>query len=367
MPFTIIRNDITKMKTDAIVNAANSSLLGGGGVDGAIHRAAGSELLHECRLLGGCKTGQAKATKGYRLACKHIIHTVGPVWRGGENGEEELLYSCYSESLKLAKKLGCESVAFPLISAGIYGYPVRQAIGVATRAIGDFLEGNDMDIYLVIYGNNTVIIGEQLYGELERCMDGIPDGQSLPPLRSSRISRVPELFLKKASPFFGKKVGAKPEAEKLTVPKEKDNELPMMGEAVCAPAAAAEEDSAFDSLDEILGAAEETFSETLLRLIDERGLTDPQVYRKANIDRRLFSKIRSDRDYKPKKQTVLAFAIALELDLAETEQLLEKAGFALSPSIRADLIIKYFIVNGRYDIFEINEALFSFDQALIGA
>lgn len=348
MPLTIVRNDITKMKTDAIVNAANSSLLGGGGVDGAIHRAAGSRLLEECRLLGGCKTGQAKATKGYDIGCKHIIHTVGPVWRGGDLGEEQLLYSCYAESLKLAKKLGCVSVAFPLISSGIYGYPQRQALEVATRAIGDFLSENEMDVYLTIFGRSTVLIGEELYGDIKQYID------------DNYVESRSESFMSRFMgnmPVFGAKQSSKPDrcAAKEMMPAAAD---------ICEEAAG---ESSFESLEDMLKSAEETFSEALLRLIDERGLKDSQVYRKANIDRRLFSKIRSDRDYKPKKQTALAFAIALELELDETEELLEKAGFALSPSIRADVIIKYFITRREYDIFKINEALFSFDQALIGA
>lgn len=343
MPIELVRNDITKMNCDAIVNAANSSLLGGGGVDGAIHRAAGRELLEECRMLGGCKTGEAKITKGYKLPCKYIIHTVGPVWRGGESGEREKLISCYRNSLKLAAEHSCESVAFPLISSGIYGYPKAEALRAAVDTCAEFLavNGSGMTVYIVIFDKDSFDIGGSLFSNIQSFIDEnyVGEMRKLDAPRSKRLMSEPV----------------------------EDFEL---DECVCAAPAAsfAGNKRAAEklSLEDALNALDESFSEMLLRMIDERGLTDPQVYKKANIDRKLFSKIRGDKNYRPKKQTAIAFAIALELDLAETRGLLEAAGFALSRSSKFDVIIEYFISNGQYDVYEINEALFAFDQILLG-
>ena len=335
MPLQIVRNDITKMTVDVIVNAANSSLLGGGGVDGCIHRAAGPELLTECRTLHGCKTGDAKITKGYRLPCKYIIHTVGPVWNGGHSGEEQALISCYQRSLELAKEYGCESIAFPLISSGIYGYPKDKALKIATDTITAFLKNNDMQAYIVVFDKRAYKISSKLYADIAEYMDDhyvdIHDDQ----LRCKLSRKTPvasEAFYLEATPICGKP----------------------------APSGSL-------SLEEAVNQLDESFSEMLLRKIDEKGMTDSQCYKNANIDRKLFSKIRNDKFYKPRKTTVLAFALALELPLAEIKEMLEKAGFALSRSNKADVIVEYFIQQGNYNVFEINEALFAFDQPLIGA
>ncbi len=314
MPLKIVQNDITKMKVDAIVNAANETLLGGGGVDGAIHQAAGPELLKACRKLGGCETGDAKITKGYRLPCKYVIHTVGPIWHGGEYGEKEKLISCYRASLNLAEKYHCETVAFPLISAGVYGYPKDQALSVAVSTISEFLSASEMTVYIVIYHQDDFQISPKLIRDIREYID---DHYEVTPVRNEK--------------YFAPQVMAAP-----------------------------------SELEKAVNAIDETFSQMLLRKIDEKGMTDVQCYKKANIDRKLFSKIRSNKQYQPSKPTVLAFSIALELSLDETKDLLLKAGFALSKSSVSDIVVEYFISRGNYDINEINQALFAFNQNLLG-
>ncbi len=334
MPLLIVQNDITKMSVDAIVNAANRSLLGGSGVDGCIHRAAGPELLEACRALGGCETGSAKVTEGFALPCRYVIHAVGPRWRDGRHGEQELLDSCYRTALALAAERKCESVAFPLISSGIYGYPKEQALRVAVDAIRAFLENHDMTVYLVIFDKASFQISRTLYAEVASYIDG----RYVDSHRENRASRPRRI--------------------------ERSLDAVYPPPPPPAPMAAARLP---DSLDEALGQIDESFSEMLLRKIDELGMTDVQCYKKANIDRKLFSKIRSNKGYRPSKHTVIAFAVALELPLEETKEMLMKAGYALSRSSRFDIIIEYFISQGKYNVLEINEVLFAFDQSLLGA
>ena len=348
MPLQIVRNDITKMKVDAIVNAANESLLGGGGVDGCIHRAAGPELLAECEALHGCETGSAKITKGYRLPCKYVIHAVGPRWYDGRHGERERLISCYQTSLMLAEEYGCESVAFPLISSGIFGYPKDQALKVAIDTISSFLLENEMTVYIVIFDRKAYQISGKLFADIaayidDRYVDEHTDS------RSERLRRMSAFQMEESMP-----------CESSVCDEDTIEQLILPVSAAVAPKKAA-------TLDDALGQIDESFSEMLLRKIDERGMTDAQCYKKANIDRKLFSKIRSDKSYKPSKPTAIAFAIALELPLAEMKDMLMKAGFALSRSNKFDIIVEYFVEHGNYNVFEINEALFAFDQSLIGA
>lgn len=345
MPLQIVRNDITHMKVDAIVNAANESLLGGGGVDGCIHRGAGPELLEECRSLGGCKTGDAKVTGAYRLPAKYVIHTVGPIWQGGAYGEEALLRSCYCRCLALAKERGCESIAFPLISAGAYGYPRQKALQTAMDVITAFLLEQEMTVYLVVFDERSYLLSSHLMAEIKSYIDRnyveTHTERERSRIRSARqlCSDDPDLQRRKAY-------------VETALP-------PMAKESVPMPRAAA-------SLEDALNTIDESFSEMLLRKIDEGQMKDSTCYKKANIDRKLFSKIRSDRHYRPSKPTVLAFAIALELPLWETKEMLMKAGYALSHSNKFDIIVEYFIQKGNYNIYEINEALFAFDQSLLG-
>ena len=336
MPLQIVRQDITKINVDAIVNAANSSLMGGGGVDGCIHRAAGPKLLDECKTLGGCNTGDAKITGAYNLPCKYVIHTVGPVYKDGQQGEENLLRSCYITSLQLAKKHNCESVAFPLISSGIFGYPKADALRVAVDTISSYLLENDMCIYIVIFDKNSYEISGKLFADIEEFID---DNYV-----NEHFLLYPENRIRKEMQYS--------EQKSMSISMGVDDN--------------GEDFERILSLEEVIEHIDESFTEMLLRKIDEKGMKDSECYKKANIDRKLFSKIRSDIHYKPSKSTVIAFAIALELSLEETKDMLMKAGFALSHSSKFDLIIEFFIRKGNYNVFEINEALFAYDQVLLG-
>lgn len=317
MPFQIVQGDITKMETDAIVNAANSGLQRGGGVCGAIFAAAGgSALQRECDEKAPCPVGEAVITGGYNLKAKHIIHAVGPIWKGGNQDEEKHLRSAYLNSLRLAEENGLSSISFPLISSGIYGYPKDRALAVARHTIEDFLQDSEMLVNLVIFNRKDMVLEEEVSRDLEELLSFHSD---------EHVGRM--MFL--------------------------------VQETSCAEAPR--------SLEDLMKEQGESFSEMLLRLITEKGLSDVEVYKRANLDRKHFSKIRSRKDYQPKKQTVLALAIALHLSLEETEDLLESAGYAFSGANKGDIIIKYFIQSEGYNIFLINEALFYYEQNPLGA
>ena len=334
MPLHIIRQDLTKIECDAIVNAANNTLLGGGGVDGAIHKAAGGKLLEECKTLGGCDTGDAKITKGYNLPCKYVIHTVGPIWRGGQNGEKLLLESCYKKSLALAKENGCESVAFPLISSGVYGYPKDKALSVAVETISEFLFDNEMTVYIVVFDKASYQISEELFDDVAEYIDDNYVDENGDRRVYSRHRRI---FSNECDFDIGSC---------------------CLEEKALAPRSI--------SLEDMLSEMDDNFAVTLLKLIDVKGITDVECYKKANVSKQTWYKIMNEKNYKPSKNTVIAFAIALELTLEETNHLLATVGFALSKSNKFDIIIEYFLINGEYNIFTINETLFKFDQVCLG-
>lgn len=338
MPFEIVRNDITKMKVNAIVNAANCSLKHGGGVCGAIFEAAGATLLQKaCDEIGHCSVGEAVITKGFNLPAKYIIHTVGPIWKGGNEKESEYLYNCYKNSLILAKSKNLTSIAFPLISSGIYGYPRDKALQIALSAIGEFLLHNDMLIYLVVFDKNSSLLSEKLFSDIAKFIDDNYVEEQLT-LESSRFVKTYEL-----------------QCEEIRTSEN------MQFNKDCSPKLV----NYKRNLEDLLNQIDESFSQKLLRYIDEKGFNDVETYKRANVDRKLFSKIRSNKNYSPSKGTALAFAVALELSLDETLDLLKSAGFSLSSSSKFDLIIHFFIEEKNYNVFEINEALFAFDQPLL--
>lgn len=345
MPFTIVREDITRMRVDAIVNAANTDLAMGGGVCGAIFKAAGPTKMQEaCDKVSPIKTGKAAITPGFDLPAKFVIHAAGPVYRHwNKKKNEQLLRSAYIESLKLALANKCESIAFPLISSGIYGYPKDKALKVATTAIKDFLADYDMDVYLAIFDGVSFEVSKELLGAVESYID--------------------ENYVDTHSAHRRKLLEVEHRALGAMMRSPTYESAPMMDSAEFGAA------QMMDSvgLDEIINKLDEPFNTTLLRLIDVKGKTDAEVYKRANIDRKLFSKIRTGKGYMPGKRTILALAIALELNLNETDDLLERAGYALSHSQKFDVIVEFFIINGKYDIYEINEVLFKYDQPLLGA
>ena len=342
MPFKIVRNDITKMAVDAIVSGTDPDFSGSGGADGSIRRAAGLG-----RVLGRLKPirpGEAKLIRAGRLPGRYIIYTIGPVWQGGGRGEEEILSACYRSCLELAAKRGCKSIAFPLISSGAFGYPKDLALHTAVSAISAFLLERDMEVYLVVYDRQAYQLSAQLFSDIKSYIDD----------NYVQEHDIPfETFAQVDGAAWNRRRAA-------SAPAPAEQVEPMGFSLPMAPAPVE------PSLEELLGRLDESFSQMLLRKIDEAGISDVQCYKKANIDRKLFSKIRSEVNYRPSKPTALALAVALELPLEELKELLGKAGFALSRSSKFDIIVEYFVSRGNYNIFEINEALFAFDQRLLG-
>ena len=341
MPFSIVRNDIARVRADVLVNAANERLVAGGGVCGAIFAGAGaSKMTAACAQIGHCPTGSAVTTPGFDLPCRWVVHAVGPIWRGGTHGERELLQSCYRSVFDEVARLGATSVAFPLISAGIFGYPVREALDVARAEASAFLDDHpDVEVTLVVFTRDVVAQGVALLGELREYVD------------DAYMDNSPHLYDRFA------------ELRELCVPEARH----FAAEPPVAPAPTPGGPAAPDELAERLAHLDAPFSEALLALIDECGLTDAQVYRRANLSRQLFSKIRSKPDYRPSKPTAVALALALGLTLPQTQELLARAGLTLSRSSKFDVIVEFYLARGVHDVMTVNEALFAFDQPLLGS
>lgn len=338
MPFEIVRNDITKMHVDAIVNPTNTKLFGTAGVDGAIYKIEGSKLKEQMEKIGELESGKSVLTKAYKLPAKYIILTVGPVWDKASGTEEDVLKSCYMSAMELAKNQGFESIAFPLISSGAYGCPKDVALNIAVSSIGEFLLFNDMMVYLVVYDKTSYQLSGDLYSSVEAYIDD---------------NYIDEHFLQRRSRIQ--------ESVDYPMCEESISEASSMDMEVFSKVKSNKR-----SLEDVVNHLDETFSEMLLRLIDESGMKDPEVYKKANVTKQTFSKIRNNSKYNPTKPTVLAFAIALKLNLDETKDLLLKSGYALSNSSRFDVIMSYFFEHENYDIYEINAVLFEYDENLLG-
>jgi len=333
MPFQIIRNDITKVSADVIVNTANPHPVIGNGTDSAIYAAAGEALLlAERAKIGDIERGECAVTPAFGLSAKYIIHTVGPAWIDGNHGEREILHSCYQKSLAKAEELKAESIAFPLIATGVYGFPRKEALNIALSEIGKFLLTHDMKIILVVFDRESVELSKGLVSEIDEYIDEygvgvISDteyGEGLPTIRSRLASARQNRKLR-----YWEEQGIKPEGR---------------------------------SLDEVVGDTGKSFQQRLFELIRENGMDEVKVYSDACIGRKVFSSIRRNEDYKPTKKTAVALSIALQLDMPTMLDLLARAGIAFSPSDKFDLIIAYFVTHRNYNALTIDEALYRHGQ-----
>ncbi len=340
LPFKIIRNDITKVKADAIVNTANPEPIYASGTDAAIYMAAGAdELLAERRKIGRIAPGEVAVTDAFQLPAKYIIHTVGPAWVDGSHGEYDVLRSCYRKSLLIADQLGCESIAFPLIATGVYGFPKDQALEIALEIIREHLKDSDLNVVLVVFGRSSYQIAAGLTEQIEEYID-----------ENYVSERAEEEYGGPIGTLSGERYRRRLLAESMTLDAEPEY-APQQKKA---------------SLEDVLNNLGESFQARLLRMIDERGMTDPEVYKRANVDRKLFSKIRCNENYIPKKKTIVALAIALRLNLDDTRDLLASAGLMLTNNSKSDVIVSFCIENGIYDIYEVNALLFQFQQPILG-
>ena len=361
MALHIVRNDITNMKVDIIVNTANPEPIVGAGTDAMIHEKAGPQLLEARRQIGRIRPGCNAVTRAFGLDARYVIHAVGPKWHGGLLGEEQILRACYKNALIRAESLLCRSIAFPLISAGTYGFPREKALNIATQVIGEFLAEHDMDVYLVVFNQEVYKLSESLFRDVASYIDQHYVDEAEAWARRENFRR-PRGGLG-ATEEWREQTGALPPLGEMVMAEC----APMPRPSMAPPKKAAAPIARPQSLSQLLMHTDAGFSETLLKLIDKSGKKDSDVYNKANVSRQHFSKIRNNPDYKPTKPTALAFAIALELDMEQTRDLIGRAGYALTRSSKFDVIIMYFIENRNYNLHDINAALYEFDQSLLGA
>ncbi|WP_417062238.1 macro domain-containing protein [Enorma massiliensis] len=377
MPFSIVRDDISRVHADVLVNAANVRLAPGGGVCGALFSTAGfDEMRAACEAIGGCATGDAVATPAFNLPARWCVHAVGPIWRGGRAHEEELLHRCYRSAFARAVELGARSVAFPLISAGIYGFPVERALAIVREEVAAFLRHHDeVALTLVVFERAVVQMGNALVEQVQEYIDDeYVDSSSFMRRDMGELERELQWTEDASAPLSVEM------AEPVALPEclqEDDASTVMPRPFVAAnirmpgaamPGAPSRAGATLDAeIAQLVATLDAPFSTTLLALIDARGMTDAEVYHRANISRQLFSKIRGNESYRPSKQTVVALAIALELDMSATQDLLARAGFTLSKSSKFDVIVRFFIERGIYDLFQLNEVLFAYDLPLVGS
>lgn len=385
MPLEIVRNDIVNMRVDAIVNTANPNPIIGAGVDNRIHKAAGENLLRDRINIGRLEPGQMAITNAYDLKARYVIHVSGPVWRDGTKGEQLILRKCYTEALLMAQRYGCKSIAFPLISAGNYRFPEELALSTAMEAFTEFLEEHDMEIYLVVFSREAVALSEGLVESVKQYID---DAEA----RNTRLEEygivgcddpiMEDHILQRRMRHARRRCSvALPRLSEEAIGAEldgalKETELPLSEEKrqpdailwnVAASRPAPPPTAPFPDLESAIRHMDAGFSRTLLAWVDKKGMTDPEVYHRANISKQVYSRLRSDPGYVPSIYTAAALAIALKLNLEETQDLLGRAGLALSGATTFGLIVRYCIEKRMYNVHDINQLLFRFDQHLLGA
>ncbi|MBR6381442.1 MAG: macro domain-containing protein [Lachnospiraceae bacterium] len=347
MPFQIVRNDITKVKADAIVNTANPEPTYGAGVDGAIYKAAGrAKLMAERKKIGKIAPGEVAVTPAFNLQAKYIIHTVGPVWTDGTHGEIENLERCYRNSLEKARELKCRSIAFPLIATGSYGFPKDKALEIALSEIQSFLLQHSMKVTLVVFDPKSFELSGSLIENVREYVDAnYVESVSADEYGASRSSYSRSIERRRAQELLDMQENVIFLGEIETSPVRK----PKPKKQTTVP----------PSISALVAGSDKTFQEKLFEIIDERGLTGPQVYNDY-ISKQVYSKIQSDKDYHPNKYTAIALCLSLHLDVEQTMDLIGRAGWTLSPSSKADLVVKGCILNHEFNIVKINIILFEF-------